>query len=90
MVGSGAIGNAALGVVTHKDPREAKSARKDGMGKIRAYYGGKFIPQLESELVVPERRMQALISVRYLIRYCPEGVMRVTGGALTGTTVGKG
>jgi glycosyltransferase involved in cell wall biosynthesis len=61
---------------------EGKRAWRKGIAVVQADYGGRLLTQLKRDLSEAGRRRQAVISVWYLVRYYPAGLIRVARGAL--------
>jgi glycosyltransferase involved in cell wall biosynthesis len=61
---------------------EGKQAWREGIAIVQADYGERLITQMKSDLRVPRRRAEAVLSAWYLVCYYPTGIVRLASGVL--------
>ena len=61
---------------------EAKQAWQEGIAAVQADYGGRLLTQMKRDLSVAGRRGRAVLSVWYVMRYYPGGLIRLARGVL--------
>ena len=61
---------------------EAQQAWQEGIAAVQADYGGRLLTQMKRDLGVAGRRGRAVLSVWYVVRYYPAGLIRLARGVL--------
>jgi glycosyltransferase involved in cell wall biosynthesis len=65
---------------------EARQAWQEGLAAVQADYGGRLLAQMKRDLRGTGHRRRAAVSVWYVARYYPAGLIRLARGVLTWAT----